>query len=84
VQWKTIELGKNMGVYPYCNNPILISVPFKLSTFLPTVLSHLGVYSSQASLADCLPFVSCNNVDVTNKSFFWHNRLGHSFSVKNA
>ena len=24
-----------------------------------------------------MPFASCNNVDVTNKSVFWHNRLGH-------
>ena len=24
-----------------------------------------------------MSFVSCNNVDVTNKSVLWHNRLGH-------
>ena len=24
-----------------------------------------------------MSFVSCNNVDVTNKSVLWYNRLGH-------
>ena len=84
MQWKTIGLGKKHGglyVLQQSDSDQL-SVPFQLSTFLSTVLSHPDVYFSQASLIDSLSFVSCNSVDVTNKSVLWHNRLGHPSLLK--
>lgn len=68
-----------MGVYTSYNNPILINfnVHFSFALSCLLFLSYPGVYSSQASFPECLSFASCNNVDVSNKSVLWHNRLGH-------
>ena len=84
MQWKTSGLGKKHGGLYILQQSYSdqLSVPFQLSTFPPTVLSHPDVYFSQASLIDSLCFVFCNNVDVINKSFLWHNRLGHPSLLK--
>nr|XP_023882015.1 uncharacterized protein LOC111994377 [Quercus suber] len=82
LQWKTIGLGrKHDGLYILQpTNSAKLFVPIQLSNFMPTVLSHPGVYSPSSVIADC-SLVSCNNTTVSN-SVLWHNRMGHPSSSR--
>ena len=82
LQWKTIGLGrKHDGLYILQQtNSTKLSVPIQFSNFMPTVLSHPGVYSPSSIVADC-SLVSCNSTTVPN-SILWHNRMGHPSSSR--